>query len=149
MEKGEKPIDRHFAEWFGEEFGFGYGTGEPHMLAALSGFMDAFGRDDSPNAYDYQVMEKHLTPTVAWLMINALCRSNIIEYGSSPRFGWLTPQGVAMKTFMAGKSVDDLVAAVTIDSDDMERCAPKFCNCGPEGYSEKKLCHNPFWREVA
>ena len=147
MEKGEKPIERHFAEWFGEEFGFGYGTGEPHMLAALSGFMEAVGGEGSPNAYDYQVMERRLTPTVAWLMINALCRCNVIEYGTSPRFGWLTPQGIALKAFTAGRSVDDLVAVAMID--DLDHCAPNFCNCGPDGYSKKKLCHNPFWREVA
>lgn len=99
-----KTIEQYFADWESNAFGFGYGTGEPHTLAALKGFFGAMGRNDNPDAYDYRTLEAALTPTVAWLMINALCREDVIEYGTSSRGGWLTPTGKALKTFVDSKS---------------------------------------------
>lgn len=141
-----KPIEHHFAEWEAATFGRGYGTGEPHVLAALKTFMAAIGTDHSDHSYDYTRLEETLTPTVAWLLINTLCRANVIEYGTSPRFGWLTDQGKALRDFVQAKSVDELLAYCNLD--DLHHCAPHFCNCGPEGYSKVKLCFNPFWKNA-
>lgn len=141
----DKPIEKHFAEWEAGVFGFGYGTGEGHTLAALKTFMGNIGREDveSVRAYDYEILERALTPVVAWLLINTLCHANIIEYGTSPRYGWLTKEGEALRDFVESKTVDELYDFCM--ADDLDHCAPTFCNCGPLGYSEKKLCFNPFW----
>ena len=135
-----KTIEKHFAEWESHVFGFGYGTGEPHVLAALKGFMTAVGREGSPNAYEYEALERAVTAPVAWLLINALCHADIIEYGTSPRFGWLTPQGEALEAFTDFCTVERLEAMCAVES--IDHCVPEFCNCGPDGYSAEKLCHS-------
>jgi hypothetical protein len=139
-----KTLDRHFAEWESHVFGFGYGTGEPHILASLKTFMEAIEIDGASAKYDYRKLEETLTPPVAWLLINIFGHHDIIEYGTSPRFAWLTGHGRALRDFVVSKSLDELIACTEID--DLDHCTPTFCNCGPEGYSAKKLCFNPFWK---
>lgn len=137
-----KTIEQNFADWESTAFGFGYGTGEEHILRALKAFFDAFGVDDRPNSSDYRRLEEAVTAPVAWLLINRLCQVDIIEYGSSPRFAWLTPEGEALREFMATKTVSELEEIVGSHN---EHCYPDACNCGPEGYDEGRLCYNPFW----
>lgn len=146
-ETAPKSIEENFADWESTVFGFGYGSGERHILAALKEFMAAIGRDDLPTAYDYEVLEKAVTPTVAWLLINALCKYSVgvIEYGSSPRYGWLTKRGIALKAFIDSKSLDDLVKLSTERTEDSTVCYPDACNCGPHGYVKDRKCPNPFW----
>lgn len=147
MSEIEKPIEKHFADWESHVFGFGYGTGEEHTIAALKTFMENIGREeiDSPRAYDYQQLETALTPPVAWLLINILCKANIIEYGTSPRYGWLTKEGEALRDFVASKSVDDLYGFCM--ADDLDYCYPSYCNCQlcEDGHSKTDRCQNPFW----
>lgn len=138
-----KSLEDHFVDWEGSAFGFGYGTGEPHTIAALKAFFGCLGHIYA-HQYDYEVVEKGLTPTVAWLMINALCRVNVIEYGSSPRYGWLTPQGERLKAFVDKHTADELYA-FTNRGEDYVHCYPTACNCGPNGHVEGKKCDNPFW----
>ena len=64
---------------------------------------------------------------------------DILEYGTSPRFGWLTPQGESLKAFMASKSVDDLVQICDAPPE-YAHCTPDYCNCDLE-----ERCVNPFW----
>jgi len=134
---------QHFADWETQVFGFGYGTGEDHVVGALKTFLSLCGE----GPYDYTKLEAALTPPVAWLLINALCKHgvDIIEYGTSPRCGWLTQQGKALQAFMSRHSVDELVSFCA--ADDTDYCTPSFCNCGLHGHSAVKLCHNPFWVE--
>lgn len=141
-----KVIEQSFIDWESMAFGFGYGSGEEHVLGALKGFFDAMGVDDRPTSYDYQKLEAALGPAVAWLMINALCHRDIIEYGTSPRFGWLTPEGERLKAFVDNKSVDELVMLCCGRDDDYNVCYPDACNCGPNGYEEGRVCVNPFWK---
>lgn len=142
-----KAIEESFVDWESHVFGFGYGTGEEHVLRSLKGFFDAFGVDDRPHSYDYEKVEAAIGAPAAWLLINILCRHgvNIIEYGSSPRYAWLSSEGVALKAFVDTKSVGELV---TICCEDVEHdyCGPDCCNCGPNGYEAGKVCENPFWR---
>lgn len=146
-ETDEKPIEKHFADWFSHVFGFGYGTGDEHFIVALQTFMATLGKGGRlPHGYDYKELETALTAPTAWLLINTLCGADIIEYGTSPRYGWLDPKGEALKAFMDGKTTDELLAATETDENDGP-CYPDICNCGPEGYSPGKLCHNPFWNE--
>lgn len=141
-----KTIEESFIDWESTAFGFGYGTGEPHVLGALKNFFAAFGVDDRPASYDYQKLEAAVTPTVAWLLINRMCRIDIIEYGTSPRFGWLTKEGEALKAFVDSKSAEYLAELVCNTSEDTNVCYPDTCNCGPNGYEEGRICQNPFWR---
>lgn len=140
-----KSIEQNFADWESVTFGLGYGTGEPHVLRALKAFFDAFGVDDRPNSYDYERLEEAVTAPVAWLLINRLCQVDIIEYGSSPRYGWLTEEGEALKAFIASKSVGEVVDICCDRNEDNPGCYPDACNCGPNGYEEGRVCYNPFW----
>jgi hypothetical protein len=139
-----KTLEQHFADWESSAFGYGYGTGEPYTLAALKGFFSALGKGpDRPNVYHYTDLEKALTPTVAWLMINTLCHEDIIEYGTSPRGGWLTfDQGVALKAFVDTKTVDELIEICCSSDENTVHCYPDHCNC-----DEDAPCQNPFWRK--
>lgn len=137
-----KSIAEYFAEWHSHVFGFGYGSGEEHILPALSAFLAAIPHE---GPYDYKSLEEAVTPAVAWLLINALCHADIIEYGTSPRYGWLTKQGRALRDFVIAQPADTLYETARLDN--LDHCAPEFCNCGPTGYTPTKLCHNPFWIE--
>lgn len=133
-----KTIDQHFADWESEALGYGYGTGEKHTIEALSRFLNAVPTRQQ-GSYDYRFLELKLTPTVAWLLINILCKNNIIEYGSSTRFGWLTPQGAELRKYVVGKDTEDLVKVLENTEEGYIRCYMDHCNCsdGP--------CMNPFW----
>lgn len=140
-----KTVEQYFVDWESHTFGFGYGTGEPHVLPALKTFFDCLGRDGNFHAYDHQRLESVLTPTVAWLLINTLCGADILEYGTSPRYGWLTIEGQALREFIDTKSADELVELCTAFDDEQPHCGPDYCNCGPKGYEAGRICGNPFW----
>jgi hypothetical protein len=140
-----KTLDEYFRDWEGYAFGFGYGTGEEHTLAALKAFMGEIGKQpERPNGYDYRALEAALTPTVAWLMINALCQANVIEYGTSPRGGWLTPAGSKLKEFVDHKTVEQLVEICCSRTEGSYGCSPSHCNCGDRTV-EGPACPNPFF----
>jgi hypothetical protein len=129
-----------FRDWEGDTFGFGYGTGEDHIVPALKVFLATIPAN---GAYDYRSLENALGATVAWLLINALCRADIIEYGTSPRHGWLTPQGKQLRDFVASKSVDELVDMTCADQSYVH-CYSDCCNC-EDGSPLRGCQHNPFW----
>lgn len=138
----EKTIKEHFIDWFAHNFGYGYGDGELHVIPALLGFL---AMCPSEGNYDYETLEKLLTPTVAWLLINDLCNARMLEYGTSPRFGWLDPKGVILKDFMLKHTADELYEMVTGYDERYYHCSPTSCNCGPKGYQEGKKCNNPLF----
>lgn len=128
--------NKHFTDWESEVFGFGYGTGEDYTIPALRKFFEVVG----PDGYWYEDLERELTPTVAWLLINILCRggnTNIIEYGTSPRGGWLTENGKLIQEFLRGKSDEDIFKAIEIP-DDYIHCYFDHCNCD-------NTCKNPLF----
>jgi hypothetical protein len=142
-----KTIEQNFADWEGNAFGFGYGTGEPHTLRALKSFFDALGTRNGDHCYEYEKLEEALTAPVAWLLINVLCRHgvDVIEYGTSPRYGWLTAEGIALRDFIKDRTVGELVDICCGRTQDDDVCYPDACNCGPGGYQEGVKCQNPFW----
>lgn len=140
----EKTLDQNFKDWEADVFGFGYGTGEEYTLKALKDFFRFSEKDGS---YDYTVLEKELGGTVTWLMINILGHADVIEYGTSPRYGWLTTFGKRVKDFVESKSEDELYELCTNHDSNYTHCMPDACNCGPNGYEEGRKCKNPFWRE--
>ena len=142
-----KTLDENWIDWESNAFGFGYGTGENYTIPALKKFMDLVPLE---GCYDYQLLEKEMTPLVAWLFINLLChhRIDMLEYGTSPRGAWLTSRGKALKEYMATKTVDELTNLTSHD-ENYCNCYPDVCNCGPKGYQKGLHCFNPFWEEDA
>lgn len=142
-----KSIEENFIDWENDVFGFGYGTGEPHTLKALKDFLALTKpKESGTRIYDYAELENQLGPQLAWLMINILNHAGAIDYGTSPRYAWLSPEGQALYDFISDKSVDELEALCTSRTVDSVNCDPQACNCGPRGYVRGRKCPNPFWR---
>ena len=142
-----KNIEDSFRDWESNTFGFGYGIGEKHTVPALRRFLELCNEGPYNGSYDYRKLEAVLGCTTAWLFINILCKYNVdmIEYGTSPRCGWLTSKGKRLKEFMLSHPAEELVGFVTYRTKDSNFCYPNACNCGPKGYQEGVHCANPFW----
>lgn len=128
--------ERWFHEWEGTVFGCGYGSGEISTLGALKDFFKIL----EGKKYDYHVLEKKMGERVTWLLINALGNNDIIEWGTSARYGWLTSSGILLKNYVDSKSVDELYKISTnLDID--------TCHCdGGEGW-HSDCGKNPFINE--
>lgn len=137
----EKTLEDYFTDWENHVFGFGYGTGEAYTIQALKAFFDHFTPENK--AYDYRELEADLGNVVAWMMINVMGHADVIEYGSSPRFAWLTPKGMALRNFIATKTAGELVE-LTARDENYIICSPDACNCGERGHVEGRICPNPF-----
>jgi hypothetical protein len=135
-----KTIEDHFADWEAHIFGYGYGTGEPHILQPLHAFLKMCNEGAPLTLYYHEKLESLLGCSTAWLLINTLCHADIIEYGTSPRCGWLTPNGVKLRNFMALKTLGELLE-ITRRDENYFHCAPDCCNCDDSDC--RKL--NPFW----
>jgi hypothetical protein len=137
-----KTIEQYFIDWESDVFGYGYGTGEEPVLLALKNFLLLCCNGPYQHAYNYDELEKALTPTVAWLLINTLCHANILDYGTSPRYAWLTPQGEALKKFVSERTAVQL-AELPSPGGDYIHCMPDHCNC------DDGDCRtgNPFWKK--
>jgi len=97
-----------FRQWECEAFGYGYGVGENHIIPALRQFLSVIpSKREGP--YVYTELEEACGGTVAWLLINALCAVDAIEYGTSPRTGWLTVEGHALRDYVLGKTAEELL----------------------------------------
>lgn len=134
-----KTLEEHFRDWHSNALGYGYGTGEHHTMPALKAFL---ANCRVTGGYDILEQERALTPTVAWLLINVLCGLNVIEYGVSPRSGWLTREGRALKSFVDARDAGALVELTDPEPGYVE-CLPDWCNCA--GYTRAYGCRNPFW----
>lgn len=139
-----KTLEQQFVDWESHVFGFGYGSGEPHIIPALRLFLSKC-TGGTGRQYDFNALETILNKAIVWLLINTLCHSNIINYGCSPRFGWLTDKGVALRDFMLSKTDNELVSLIADRPEDYIPCTPDACNCGPNGYEEGRVCTNAFW----
>lgn len=133
-----KTLDEHFTDWEANTFGYGYGTGETHVLSVLKAFLEAVPPEGT---YDYETLERVVSRSVAWLLINILAHDDKIEYGSSPRFGWLTGTGKALKSFVEGRPTE-LLCELTYRGEKYIHCYPNHCNCD-DGDCRPS---NPFWR---
>lgn len=140
MTEWAKSPEDYFRDWEDTAFGFGYGSGERHILPHLKRFLELCRPQ-----YDHNELEQELGPEIAWLLINALAHSDVIEYGTSPRYGWLTPHGKLLQQFVLSKTADELVKLATHKPKDYVACYPNACNCGPGNYEKGRVCDNPFW----
>ena len=135
-----KPKD--FIDWFSENIGHGYGTGEAYTIPALLGFLDVTPEEGN---YDYEEIEKRIGGASTWFLMDIFCKTHFIGYGTSPRYGWLEKKGKLLKEFLKGKSVDEVYDLVMVDST-YTHCYPNACNCGPNGYEKGKVCDNPLFK---
>ena len=130
-----KKDDDFFRDWESEVFGFGYGTGEAYLIPELRRFLL---NTQYSGVYDYRDLEEVMPPAIVWLLINILCKADIIEYGTSPRFGWLTKQGIRLRDSMADKNMDELLNVLDCSPEvSLDICGSDYCNCD-------KRCVNPF-----
>lgn len=141
-----KTLAQYFTDWESHTFDFGYGTGETYTVRAVQRFLACC---PVTGGYDYQVLEAQLGTLPAWLLINRLCAYgvDIIEYGTSPRYGWLTVEGQRLKAFTDATPTEELIRLCTERPEGYGVCAPDACNCGPTGYEKGRKCGNPFWDE--
>jgi hypothetical protein len=144
----EKTIDDYFCDWQSYAFGFGYGSGEMYILPKLKQFLALCNEGDGNRAYTHTKIENVITPAVAWLLINVLCRANIIDYGCSPRYAWLTKTGERLKEYCGKHTSDELIKICGNRDEGYISCSPDYCNCGEEGYEEGQVCQNPFWLDL-
>ena len=133
--------EKDVIDWFSHYFGYGYGTGEQYIIPALSKVMAVISAHGN---YDHEELENAVGPAVFWLLLNVLCQANIFEYGTSPRYGWLSPKGIILQKYMDSHSYEELYNLVMVDSDYIH-CMPDSCNCGEKGYQEGKKCNNPLF----
>lgn len=141
MTTQQKVTDKHFRDWESYVFGCGYGTGEPVVLAALRKFFIVCDVGGTADRYNYQWVEKAITPPVAWLLINALGNAGIIEWGVSARFGWLSRPGVLLRDFVNARTDEELYEILERDDEEVH-CFPDLCQC-------PKPCKNPLWASWA
>lgn len=142
--------NKNFIDWFSNIFGYCYGSGERPILEAINELMIECTPNKEHRSYDYIKLEESLGARATWLLINALCNDDILEYGTSPRFAWLTPRGEILREFIGRHTLDELEEMLNIDLDPSSdnyyiHCYPECCNCGPEGYEEEKVCDNPMF----
>jgi hypothetical protein len=136
-----KTIDQFFVDWESQVFGYGYGTGETHVLRALKEF---FAAVPVSGTYDYDKLEQACTPTVAWLLLNTLGHANVIDYGTSSRFGWLTPNGAHLAGYIRTRTLEHLLTVIGKVGEEYVHCFPDYCNC--VGEKDAGCCKtNPFW----
>lgn len=104
--------EKGFLQWEDEAFGYGYGTGEAPIIVAIRLFFSLYFEEPTdlrPNHfYRHEKLSEGLGECTAWLLINALCRSDILEYGCSPRNTWLTPKGESLRSFVVGHTDQEL-----------------------------------------
>lgn len=114
-------MDKQFWDWHSEWFGFGYGTGEEHVLPALRKFFSLLTKHTPMSSwgYDYRELEKELTPTVAWLLINILCKADVIEYGTSPRVARIDSKYDWLREYFLNHTEEELYKIACESWDDM------------------------------
>ena len=92
--------DAQFYKWFDEHFGYCYGSGVPEIVNLLLLFFSVI---PWRKPYKHTNIEVLLGVPAAWLLINLFCIDRVVEYGVSPRCGWLTEKGNSLRVFMCAQ----------------------------------------------
>lgn len=74
----------------------------------------------------------------------AFCKCDIIEYGTSPRYGWITRAGEMLKDYILSKTDDELYD-ICMNSEEYVPCYPEMCQC--KRTPSKKTCNPLFDRQ--
>jgi len=155
----EKTLDNYFYDWFGEVFGYLYGTGEQYVVPALKEFLSYYKREAfAPLGIDELVTNLSqpplttLTPATIWMLVNTLNAYDILDYGISPRYGWLTDEGFELRKYLDDHSVRHILD-VLFQEHESTKNVMMSCNVGTTIYScscedrdvDKGIrCINPF-----
>ncbi len=113
--------EKFFINWISDNLGYGYGTGELYTISTLKNFLTMIPDECDDRSYDYRNIEKVMGGPVTWLMIDKLCSCDIVEYGCSPRFAWLTDKGKKLRIFVMSRTSEELISLVCNVSED-EMC---------------------------
>ncbi len=137
-----------FIDWESRTFGAGYGTGELPIMQAVCTFFKCLIDNRS---YDYKDLEKELGETVTWLLINAFNKANMIEWGTSARFGWLTSSGEYVRRFVKGKTSAELYEILMSDHESICMCDGEMeghDECGKNPMVNEKLANELLYKKV-
>lgn len=139
-----KGTKEYFIDWYHSELGYGYGTGDEYYCKALIDFFQLLRQAnvDEVFQYNYKKLENEMGGAAAWFIINIMCGSDLVEYGTSPRYGWLTPSGELMRDLLAEYNADSLYELVCT-SHEYTTCMKDYCNHTDAG--NKGCKGNPFF----
>ncbi len=129
--------NKNFADWHNDVFGYGYGSGEEYWIPSLHRLLTELLVNR--RNYESLTLEGAFGGLGAWLLINALCGAEIFEYGTSPRYGWLTERGELLREYAAAHSAEQLEEIATEIRENS--CMRDWCNCT----STASTC-NPLFR---
>src|SRR4051812_24979617 len=118
-----KTVEEYFVDWEEHMFGFGYGTGETHVLTAIKKFFCCIKVNNGSFSYAYEILEQELGASTTWLLINMFCHADHIDYGTSPRYGWLTASGKALAAFFEVNSIEEMCEIIS--DPDRVTCTPE------------------------
>lgn len=90
-----------------------------------------FDNLEDNRSYNHETLVEHFGGLAAWLWINTLCEADILEYGRSPMYGWLTEKGERLRDYLKDKSVDEIIEIYnTVEV----KCGLDYCNCDEGKY---------------
>jgi len=130
-----------FRDWETRVFGAGYGSGELPILKAVKVFFDLL---EGKRNYSYEVLEEKLGDTVTWLLINAFDKGNVVEWGGSARFGWLTSSGEYVRDFIKNKTPEELYDIVMTDDDGLCMCDGTIKETGHEECGKNPMVNEKY-----
>ena len=130
----------NFIDWESRVFGAGYGSGELPILKSLKVFFESF----DGNNYDFQVLENKLGDTVTWLLINSLSKHDVIEWGTSARYGWIAPCGEFVRDFIKNKSPEELYEILMTNEDSICLCDGEITGIGHENCGKNPMVNEKY-----
>lgn len=90
-------------------FECGYGTGEQYTIPIMYKFMELLAE----RSYDFQVMSVAFGEVTTWVLIELLARCDLIDWGTSSRFGWITERGEQLRDMMRKFTQEEMYEIVT------------------------------------
>ena len=139
MNDREKELQ--FTDWENMVFGAGYGSGELPILKSVKVFFDLL---EDGRSYSYKALEDKLEATVTWLLINAFDKGDVIEWGTSARFGWLTSSGEYVRDFIKDKTAEELYEIVMTDNDGICMCDGEMKEKGHEECGKNPMVNEKY-----
>ena len=130
-----------FKQWEGRVFGAGYGTGELPILKVVKLFFDTLKDDRN---YDFNFLEEEVGEQTTWLLINLLSKGNVIEWGTSSRYGWLTSCGEYVRDFIKDKTPEELYKIVTEDNHSICECDGEIRGTGHEDCGKNPMVNEDY-----
>jgi hypothetical protein len=133
-----------FIEWESKVFGAGYGTGELPIMKSVKIFFECFNN----NSYDHEILEKALGDSVTWLLINLFNHYNIIEWGTSARYGWLTSSGEYVRDFIKDKTPEELYELLMTDHEPVCMCEGSIKDKGHENCGKNPMINEKYANQI-